>query len=265
MMYENDLEERTRQGRSDRAASASSRHAATGGPRPAPDPTAARTAARSRGRPAPISSTVISFQIAVASTSMRFAAPSLPTICAPSSRPAAPLDDDLHRDRRSRPGSSRPGVVDSIVAVDVRRTRRRVASRSLRPVRPTSYVADLRDRGADRRRRTSHRRRSRSRPRPRPCLLACVPSAIVTGLPRDAVEALDAVARGPHAARRSSPCRRVGRRCRRVAPISMPASRGERRLLGSTPSPSTTMSAGSDAVAGDDRGDAAVVVGLERR
>ncbi len=34
-----------------------------------------------------ISSTVMRFQMHVASTSMRFAAPSRPTICAPSSRP----------------------------------------------------------------------------------------------------------------------------------------------------------------------------------
>ena len=48
--------------------------------------TGAKGGAYDRSRPA-ISSTVISFHSAVASTSIRFAAPSRPTICAPSSRP----------------------------------------------------------------------------------------------------------------------------------------------------------------------------------
>ena len=80
--------------------------------------------------------------------SIRLAAPRPPTICAPRSRPRAPLGQQLHRHRLAGRAGSRP-------AWSTRSSPRRprsppaAASRSVRPVRADLERADLRDRGAD--------------------------------------------------------------------------------------------------------------------
>ena len=80
-----------------------------GGRRGAPGPTRARTAARSRGRARPSRSTVIPAGMAVASTSMRLAAPSSPDDLGAEQPPVPRSASTLTVMRLGARGSSRPG------------------------------------------------------------------------------------------------------------------------------------------------------------
>ena len=174
---------------------------------------------------------------------MRFAAPSRPTICAPSSRPRAALGDDLHRDRLPRRGSS-PRVSSPRSCAVTQSKPGSCASRSVSPcARPrtsqtfvTAVPIDAGKRrvatgGVDRRRpdpACSRACRARSRPA-RPVMRWWVSTQSPAAHTPSALVAM----RG----RRSTiPPRRRRSRCRRRAASA---------TFGCTPSPSTTTSAGS--------------------
>ena len=220
---------------------------------------------------------------------MRFAAPSRPTICAPSSRPAAPLGDDLHRDRlRARVVAAPASWTRS--SRSTKSNPASVASCSLSPVRPTSYAqifvtavpitpreprVAAGDVDADDPALLVRVRAERDRDRPA----------------ADAVVGLDAVARGPHAvdarrhARRRSRCRpladrdagvareldvRAARRgrARRGRPAIVPVAGRRRRAHGrrSSVSNASTLRVGVqlDAEAADRVGNERAHVGIER-
>ena len=161
---------------------------------------------------------------------MRFAAPSAPTIWAPSRRPRADLG------RRASPGSApRPGSTPPWSST---RSWSGTTSRS------SSAACVLGEAGArDLVRRRPSRPRCRSPrgsatsppvaliPTTRPCLFACVPSAIATGQPVTRCVRLDAVARREDV-RADVRCMRASVAIPPVGPMVMPASVRERRRSG---------------------------------
>ena len=128
---------------------------------------------------------------------MRFAAPSAPTIWAPTSRPSRPIGHDLHRDRRRARVIARPaGRLDlgrNHVAVQI-------GCLVLRETDAGDFVdADLRDRSAD------HAGESdvaagRVDPDDASLLVGMGAECDDHGEAGDAVHGLDAVPRRPHAA-----------------------------------------------------------------